>query len=154
MVAEISPGIFRCERFGCPQTVAADRPNNRRSRAQAQGAVADHERRNAIHIGILDLSTLPPDPRMPDARRTGFAIVMATLEGLEVLARKVLVSSEQAQNECSIWAQIAASGDLTREKQGRGRFTRPGSLAAAQRALDAVQAMSYLFTPPVFSFPS
>lgn len=151
MVAEILPGVFRCERFGCPQTVAADRPSNKRSRGQAQRAAAAHEARNAIHLAILDLSTLPPKP---NATREGFVVVGTTTEGLDVLSSVVYGDRVRAEMEASLLIEIVASADLTiEERRGRGRLPRPGSVAASQRDADSQRLIGSLLNPPVVAFP-
>lgn len=149
MVVEISPGTFQCERPGCQETVIADKPNNKRSRAQAARAIELHEQRNAIHVSIVDLSTMPPNPEKPDAKRSGFAVILATTKGIEVLSRKISGRAE-AEAEASIFMHTLASFDDEKQR-GRNRLPKTGSVVATQKDRDNNRHICQLLAPPVIA---
>lgn len=122
MVAEISPGIYECERFSCNETFTAERPGNKRSRAKAQRQARSHEATDTLHIGILDLSTLPPNPDKPNAIREGFVATLSTINGLEILSRKIHPDRMDAEVEGSVVLDVFSEG-LLRERRGRHKVT-------------------------------
>ncbi|MDP3758312.1 MAG: hypothetical protein Q8Q86_01205, partial [Candidatus Daviesbacteria bacterium] len=127
MVVEIKPGIFKCERVGCEETVTAENPTSKRSRQQAQRAAEEHEKRNAIHIVIVDLSTLPKKPTIP---KTGFGVFLASVGKIELLSTKLLGGTD-AEVEASIWMETSNHGDHI--KLDKGRPPKPGSIIDRQR---------------------
>lgn len=154
MVAEISPGVFKCGRVCCQRTVTAERPNNKRSREQAHRATAAHEARDAIHAGILDLSTLPPNPNTPHARREGYVVILATTEGWEICSKKIIRGKFNDELETSIFIQMLDWEDLQREQRARRWFAKPGSIAETQGHLDNLHLIRQLAETQVVTFKS
>lgn len=150
MVVEISPDTFACERPGCQVTVTADNPNNKRSRSQAERAATLHEQRDAIHVSILDLSTVPPELKIPDALRRGYVVLLATTKEIKLLSKQIS-DRAQVEMEASVLMQTLASFDDEKQR-GRKRLPQTGSVIATQQHRDYLRYASQLLVPPVRAF--
>lgn len=150
MVVEISPGTYQCERVGCQEVVTADNPNNKRSRSQAERAAKLHEQRDAIHVSILDLSTVPPDLKMPDALRSGFIALLATTKEIKLLSKQI-PDRAQVEMEASVLMQTLASFDDEKQR-GRKRLSQTGSVIERQQHRDGLRYAGQLLVPPVRAF--
>lgn len=143
MVVEITPGTYKCERKGCTETVTADNPNSKRSRARAERAAVLHEQKDAIHVFILNLSSMPEKLGIP---RSGFAVMLATTENITPLSERIIDQARVAV-EASILIQTLDSSDY--KKQRGGRIPKADSVIAAQQHRDGLRLLHLLLAPPV-----